>query len=75
MPKAVALGLKLNYQNTFYGLHIMLNGKSSDLPAQSLPFPVNPGLHSHTCDPMVFVQLALLWQVWFPLHSSTSIRS
>ena len=60
MPKAAALGLKLIDQNTSNGLFLMLNGKPSDLPAQSRPFSVNPELHLHTCDPIVFVQLAFL---------------
>ena len=55
MPKVVALGLELIHQNTSYGLFLMLNEKPSNSPAQSRPFSVNPELHLHTCDPIVFV--------------------
>ena len=42
---------------------------------QFFPFPVYPGWQSHTCDPMVLRQFAFSWQEWFPLHSSTSMKS
>ena len=42
---------------------------------QFCPFPVYPGWQLHTYDPMVLAQFAFSWQEWFPLHSSTSIRS
>ena len=44
-------------------------------PVQFFPFPVYPGWQSHTCDPMVLRQFAFSWQEWFPLHSSTSMKS
>ena len=40
--------------------------------AQGGSFPLNPGWHSQTYDPSVFVQGAFTWQEWFPLHSSIS---
>ena len=43
-PNVVALRLKLTYQNTPLGIFLMQNGKLSDSPAQSRPFPVNEGL-------------------------------
>ena len=43
-PNVVALRLKLTYQNTLLGIFVMQNGKLSDSPAQSRPFPVNEGL-------------------------------
>ena len=46
--------------------------KRLNSPAQFWPFPLNPGWHSHTKDPLVFVQVAFTWQEWFPLHSSIS---
>ena len=42
---------------------------------QFCPFPVYPGWQLHTYDPMVLAQFAFSWQEWFPLHSSTSMRS
>lgn len=51
---------------------INAEGSLSKSPVQLSPFPVYPGWHSHTCDPMVFVQLAFTWQELFPLHSSIS---
>ena len=44
-------------------------------PVQFCPFPMYPGWQSHTCDPMMLVQFAFSWQEWFPLHSSTSMKS
>ena len=46
--------------------------KRLNSPVQFWPFPLNPGWHSHTKDPLVFVQVAFTWQEWFPLHSSIS---
>ena len=46
--------------------------KRLNSPMQFWPFPLNPGWHSHTKDPLVFVQVAFTWQEWFPLHSSIS---
>ena len=45
------------------------------LPEQEVPFPVNPVLQAHVNDPAVFVQAALLSQLWvFREHSSLSKR-
>ena len=43
------------------------------LPEQEVPFPVNPVLQAHVNDPAVFVQAALLSQLWvLREHSSLS---
>ena len=43
------------------------------LPEQEVPFPVYPVLQAHVNDPAVFVQAALLSQLWvFREHSSLS---
>ncbi len=43
------------------------------LPEQEVPFPVYPVLQVHVNDPAVFVQAALLSQLWvFREHSSLS---
>ncbi len=45
------------------------------LPEQEVPFPVNPVLQLHANDPGVFVQAALVSQLWvFREHSSLSKR-
>ena len=50
--------LSYHYFKTF----INFEGSLSDSPVQLRPFPVYPGWHSHTCDPMVFKHLAFTWQ-------------
>ena len=52
-----------------------LNKIYQNSPVQFCPFPVYPSWQLHTCDPMVLVQFAFSWQEWFPVHSSTSMRS
>ena len=52
-----------------------LNNIYQNWPVQFCPFPVYPGWQLHSCDPMVLVQFAFSWQEWFPLHSSTSMKS
>ena len=37
-----------------YRIHV---ARKLNSPEQFRPFPVYPGLHSHTCDPRVFVQV------------------
>ena len=49
---------------SYHPFRTLINAKGSlsNSPAQLRPFPANPGWHSHSCDPMVFLQLALTWQ-------------
>ena len=53
----------------------MVTKETHQIPAQPRPFSVYPGWQLQTYDPFVFVQIAFMWQEWFPLHSSISEKS
>ena len=46
--------------------------ESEQLPVQLCPFSVYTGWHWQSCDPTVFMQVALKRQEWLPSHSSIS---
>ena len=54
--KTVILKIQINSKGSEFELNIA--PKRLNSPAQFWPFPLNPGWHSHTKDPLVFVQVA-----------------